>query len=89
MWIKEVEQSKENDQTIKYMIQSIKKAAIFLLLVFTFVLSGIAQPPPPPTHGQNEDQPAAPIGSGIIILLALAGAYGAKKVYDARKKIRE
>ena len=48
----------------------------------------VAQPPMPSRHGEEGNQPA-PIGSGIAILLTLAGAYGAKKVYDARKKIRE
>jgi hypothetical protein len=71
------------------MIHFIKKTALLVILVFTLALAGIAQPPPPPGHGADDDQPAAPIGSGIAILLALAGAYGAKKVYDARKKIRE
>ena len=69
------------------MIHSIKKAVLLIVLVFTFTLSGIAQPPPP-DHGQQGDQPA-PIGSGIVILLMLAGAYGAKRVYDARRKLRE
>lgn len=27
-----------------------------------------------------------PVGSGLIILLALGAGYGTKKVYDARKK---
>jgi hypothetical protein len=67
------------------MIHFIKKSALLVILLFTLVLSGIAQPPPPPSHGADDNQPA-PIGSGIVILLALAGAYGAKKVYDARKK---
>jgi hypothetical protein len=70
------------------MIHSIKKAALFVLLAFSFTLRGIAQPPPPPDHGQQGDQPA-PIGNGFVILLVLAGAYGTKRIYDARKKIRE
>ena len=32
---------------------------------------------------------SAPLGTGIGILLALGGAYGAKKVYDIRKKPKE
>ena len=48
----------------------------------------LAQPMTPSQHGEDGNQPA-PIGSGIAILLTLAGAYGAKKVYDARKKLRE
>ncbi len=62
------------------------------ILVVTLVLLGkglIAQPPPPDDHGEDGDQQPAPIGSGIAILLALGAGYGAKKVYDARKKINE
>ncbi|MDR4989336.1 MAG: hypothetical protein RG741_10925, partial [Bacteroidales bacterium] len=57
-----------------------------IALIGFFSLSSIAQPPPPDNHGESENQPA-PIGSGIAILLSLGAAYGAKKVFDARKKI--
>jgi hypothetical protein len=30
---------------------------------------------------------AAPIGGGLIILLSLAIGYGARKIYNARKKV--
>ena len=63
------------------MIQFIKKTFPLAILLSTLVLTGLAQPPPP-GYGEEEDQ-ETPIGSGIVILLALAGAYGAKKVYDA------
>jgi len=63
------------------MIHFIKKTAPLAILVSTLALTSIAQPPPP-DYGEEENQPA-PIGSGIVILLALAGAYGVKKVYDA------
>jgi len=60
------------------------------ILVGTLVLMslGLIAQPPPPGHGEDEDQPA-PIGSGLGILLALGAAYGAKKVYDARKRLRQ
>jgi hypothetical protein len=70
---------------------------IFITLIFATVitLAGnalLAQgtPPPPPSggHGSGTNQPAgggAPIGSGIGILLALGGAYGARKVYKVYK----
>ncbi|MDD2963959.1 MAG: hypothetical protein PHQ65_10155 [Bacteroidales bacterium] len=32
---------------------------------------------------------AAPVGSGIALLLALGAGYGAKRIYDARKKLAE
>ena len=61
-----------------------------VVIAFVFTLSGPAkaQPPPPTQHGEAENQ-QAPIGSGLLILLSLAGAYGAKKVYDARKKLND
>ena len=63
------------------MIHFINKTVLLAILVFTLVLTGIAQPPPP-RYGEEDDQ-SAPIGSGIVILLVLAGAYGVKKVYEA------
>ncbi len=53
-----------------------------LACITWFSISVIAQPPPP-DHGEDEDQPA-PIGSGLVVLLALGAAYGAKKIYDIR-----
>ena len=43
-------------------------------------------PPPPGSHGGGGDFEAAPIGSGLLILLSLGLAYGGKKVYNARKR---
>ncbi len=68
------------------------KSNIFkTLILFAFIFLGAqslsADPlPPPPDHGGSGDQPA-PIGSGLLILAGLGAAYGAKKMYDARKKI--
>ncbi|HBZ65336.1 MAG TPA: hypothetical protein DEO70_00745 [Bacteroidales bacterium] len=56
----------------------------------------IAQPPPSlnssgtavdgnPIKGGG----SAPIGSGIALLLTLGAGYGAKRIYDARKKLAE
>ena len=63
------------------MIHFIKKTVLLAIILSTMVLTGIAQPPMP-GYGEEEDQPA-PVGSGIVILLVLAGAYGVKKLYDA------
>ncbi len=65
----------------------IKKPAIIALFVLFLSITAFPQPPLPPGHGEPDDQPA-PIGSGIAILLALGVAYGAKKVYNARKNFR-
>ncbi len=67
---------------MKYMI----RAFFAVLIAIAFSLSAAGQPPPPGDHGGDEDQQPAPIGSGMVILLALGAAYGAKKVYTARKK---
>ena len=72
------------------------KGRIFLLAatLMLVALSGIAlgQPPPPPPpsggHGISNNQPAgagAPVGSGVMILISLGAAYGAKKMHSARK----
>jgi hypothetical protein len=42
----------------------------------------------PGQHGSNGDQPSgggAPIGGGLIIIMALGAAYGSKKVYSMPK----
>lgn len=66
--------------------------AIFL----AFSISAFAQvgnPPPCPNNNNtgptSSNSPvgsSAPIGSGLIILIALGAGYGAKKVYDLKKK---
>ncbi len=81
-------------------IQDMKKAILNLILVGLLVIvpviivSASAPPPPPPPGGPGGgDTPIgggpAPIGSGIVMLLSMGAAYGAKKVYDARKRLEE
>jgi hypothetical protein len=68
------------------------KRTLTSLMFILFMSIGhliLAQPMTPSQFGEDGNQESGPIGSGIVILLTLAGAYGAKKVYDARKKIRE
>jgi len=62
------------------------------MLFFNLAAFTQSAPPPPPGHGATGNQPAggeSPIGAGIGFLLLMAGGYGAKKVYDARKKLAE
>ncbi len=54
----------------------------FILFLGVYVMAY----PLPPGHGHDDDQQPAPIGSGLAILMALGAAYGAKKVYNARRK---
>ncbi len=74
----------KNHHTMRF--KKITASLLFFLMMSAGQL--VAQPPLPSQHGDDGDQ-GAPIGGGIAILLTLAGAYGAKKVYDARRRIRE
>ncbi len=77
---------------IKNMKTIVIKAILLLSLVIMFCLSSMAQPPLPPGDGpldDPEDWQPAPIGGGIAVLIALGAVYGAKKVYDARRKLCE
>jgi hypothetical protein len=67
-----------------------------LLVVVPVIITCASAPPPPPPPGPNPgggDIPigggAAPIGSGLIMLISMGAAYGAKKVYNARKRLEE
>lgn len=65
---------------------------LFTGLLFLLSLPLIAQDPPPPPgggHGQGGNQTpggSAPVGSGLVMLLALGAAYGGKKIYDTGKR---
>ncbi len=76
-----------------------KKAIRIVLLTVFFITFTVAlniligQPMPggdPSGGGTNPPVGGyAPIGSGLIILLAMGAGYGTKKLYNARKKILE
>ena len=70
---------------MKFQIKSLLFA--FALALASLTLS--AQPPPDSTPQGDPVGEPTPIGGGLLVLLGLAGAYGAKKVYDARKKLSE
>lgn len=69
-----------------------------VILTVSFLLYGfgmMAQTPPhPPGHGSASNEvpgpgPSAPIGSGMILLIGLSAAYGARKVYSTRQEEQE
>ncbi len=72
------------------------KKVFKVLVVSAFLLAGpiflSAQPQPNDpgagggTVGSGPIGGAAPIGGGLIIMLTLGAAYGARKVYNIRKK---
>ena len=76
-----------------------KKAIRIVLLTVFFITFTVAlntiigQPMPggdPSGGGVNPPVGGyAPIGSGIFLLIAMGLGYGAKKIYNARKKIME
>jgi hypothetical protein len=54
---------------------------VLLLNVATPALANDPAPPPPPGHGEGGNVPGggAPVGEGLIILVALGAAYSYKK----------
>jgi len=64
---------------------------IGLILTLPLFSTGQNVPPPPDNHGESDNQPAgngAPIGGGMFILIGLGTAYGGKKYYDYRKRLK-
>ncbi len=68
---------------------------IFLVLTLFFIVSvsvAQTQAPPPPAHGTTDPNVpggSAPVGEGMVLLIALGAAYGARKVYSMRRKLAE
>jgi len=64
-----------------------------LIIVPVIMVSASAPPPPPPPGGPGTGElpigGSAPIGSGLVMLISMGLAYGAKKLYNARKRIEE
>ena len=76
------------------MIYKIKK---LLIILFFFAFCGISfgeDPPPPPPCPDGTDPPIgppgpAPIENGVPIVIGLALFYGAIKMQQIRKKLKE
>ena len=70
------------------------KILVISALFFLAPIALLAQSPPHPNNGNvpgsgNGNTPVgggAPIGSGLVMLMALGAAYGTKKVYNLRKE---
>jgi len=66
-----------------------------LFLVVPVIITFASAPPPPPPPGPTPGGGdiaiggPAPIGSGLIMLISMGAAYGARKIYNARKKLEE
>lgn len=79
----------ENNKT-QHMKKLIKNLGI---LAFVFMASmAFSQTPPPPNNGNtgggggNPVGGGAPVGSGLVILVAMAAAYGGQKYSTAPEK---
>lgn len=74
---------------MKKIILRISVALILTISTFSAVWSQQPPPPPPAGHGQSTDQDpsqSAPVGSGMLLLIGLAGVYGIKKTFEANKE---
>jgi hypothetical protein len=69
------------------------RIGLITLLFATLSITAFADSPPPPPGdpsqggGNGPVGGGAPVGSGMLLLVALGSAYGGKKIYDARKKL--
>lgn len=80
---------------MKRVTLSIKKSVIGIVVALVLLVGSadslFSQPPPPPGGGgtgtgtnnnNNQTGGGAPIGSGSVLLIGLAFAYGGKKLYQ-------
>lgn len=69
---------------MKRIESAIKISIVTLVLSVGFGVTVYAQLPPPPTPTTPPTQ--VPLDGGVIMLAVAGAAYGAKKVYNKRKK---
>jgi len=68
---------------------SIKQSILIGFFAILAAVSYAAPAPPPPPPGSGPPcwpPPCIPIDGGITILIVAGAAYGAKKLYNSRKK---
>ncbi len=77
-------------------MKTLIKLTTAIIILLTINLSFAQTPPPPNGDGGNPNSGGntpvgggAPIGGGLFILVALGAGYGAKKVYDYKKREME
>ena len=81
---------------ISDMKRIVKPLAIFILVVFNFIITTVAQPPPPPPAGSGLISPTdhdhalretqgSPVGNADFLLITLAALYATRKLYQLRK----
>jgi len=72
------------------MKKAIQILAVVLVVMLPMILAAQPQPWDPGLGGGEGANPVgAPIGGGLLIMLSLAIGYGARKVFNARKKVME
>lgn len=73
--------------TLKAKMTKKKHILTFVLVAVNLVIFAGPPPPPPPGVGPGcWPPPCVPIDGGITLLMAAGAAYGAKKIYDSKKK---
>ena len=69
-----------------------KTTKLFLTAIILLVCQVVISAPAPPPSGGTTGSPACwpppcvPVDNGILFLIAAGAIYGAKKIYDLRKK---
>jgi hypothetical protein len=71
------------------MKKAIQILAIALVVLVPVILTAQPMPYDPSIGGGAGAAPVggAPIGGGLLIMLSLAFGYGARKIYEIRKKV--
>jgi hypothetical protein len=71
------------------MKKAIQILAIALVVLVPVILTAQPMPYDPSIGGGAGASPVggAPIGGGLLIMLSLAFGYGARKIYEIRKKV--
>jgi hypothetical protein len=90
---KRITREKLHTMKNKFRILAISLTFGLIIGISAISLAQPGPPPPPEGHGSDGNQApsggTAPIGSGLLMLLGMGAAYGAKKVYNSRKKLEE